>query len=195
MPARLSAGRGVAQHPKTGACFDNYRRAADPKTTPPTSCSGPTVIVRAPWRFILFCQVQNSESLLRRGARGLFRSPAGISVCFCSAKPLKFLFRRATVKPSSTALGPRGPRLRRGGGASRHPVLPVLRNFLARMASKTPNGCERHPSGTLTGEKSPLSATARLPENKNHKTGHPHEHKNVTFVEQWLLATTLSTLH
>ena len=29
----------------------------------------PTVTVRAPGRFILFCQVQNSESLLRRGAR------------------------------------------------------------------------------------------------------------------------------
>ena len=29
-----------------------------------------TVSVRAPWRFILFCQVQNSESLFRRGARG-----------------------------------------------------------------------------------------------------------------------------
>ena len=31
----------------------------------------PTVSVRAPWRFILFRQVRNSESLLRRGARVL----------------------------------------------------------------------------------------------------------------------------
>ena len=35
-----------------------------------------TIIGRAPWRFILFRQVRNSELHLRRGARDLFRSSA-----------------------------------------------------------------------------------------------------------------------
>ena len=164
------------------------RRPGDPGGTGKTSfCMGLT---------------GEKQSLSARWRKSIKQPRVVWPISYSSSRARDELSRRegTALRPGRPLLRLRKPRqntqrVRRGGGASRHAVLPVLRNFLARMASKTPNGCERHPSGTLTGEKSPLSATARLPENKNHKTGHPHEHKNVTFVEQWLLATTLSTLH
>ena len=104
MPARLSAGRGVAQH---------SNRA---------------------------CRLQPAWSA--RWRKWIKTTHVVRSISYSSSRARVELSRRA-----GTALRPRGPRLRRGGGASRHPVLPVLRNFLARMASKTPNGCERHPDG------------------------------------------------
>ncbi len=101
--ARCKASR-LAQ-PKAQPPFFLYRRLVEtggrrPPRREPCSLRSPALplattrinkphpgTVRAPGRFILFCQVQNSESLLRRGARDLER----------------------------TALRPRRPPLRRAG--------------------------------------------------------------------------------
>ena len=100
------------------------------------------------------------ESLLRRGARGF-------SLYLATQTQQKPLWGRSALESWSWLGNRRELPLRRAGGASRHPVLPVLRNFLARMASKTPNGCERH-----RAKKPPPGRRYRNPAENPTKKGH-----------------------
>ncbi len=120
------------------------------KTASDHHISPPNGLCPRALRFILHsAHAEVVESLLRRGARGF-----GFLAAFCDGNPtkggrprgfhfdcafaqrLKSLFRRAgDQKPSSTALRPRRPPLRRAGGAFRHSGLAIrARNILCPRA-------------------------------------------------------------
>ncbi len=188
MPARLSAGRGAARHSNRACRLQPAWSARWRKWIKTThvvrSISYSSSRARG---FSLYLAMQTQQKP-RRGGR-----PQGFHLDCARAQRVKSLFRRAgdRYRSATRENWPQAGRaaLTPGGRAHRAFYWPSGREICHEKPGP------RVPNGTLKGEKSPLSATARLPENKNHKTGHPHEHKNVTFVEQWLLATTLSTLH
>ncbi len=80
------------------------------------------------------------------------RAP-GDSCYFAVSKIVESLLRRGARWFERTGLKPAGLRLRRGGGASRHPVLPVLRKFLTRQARFECRAAPpaKHPTGAPRG--------------------------------------------
>ncbi len=91
---------GGRRHPRRKAAISRLRssdlRWRRPKNYSAATLLRPTVIDRAPGKFFRFnSSLKRGISLLMRGARGLFRSPAGISTVLREQNRLKSLFRRA----------------------------------------------------------------------------------------------------
>ncbi len=75
---------GAARHSKTGACFDNYRRAADPE-----NYSAPQSLSARLGDSFYFAVSKIVESLLRRGARCRSALEPGLPVATCMVRALE----------------------------------------------------------------------------------------------------------